>query len=362
MPLFESDEEGARRRNLESNEGTIKNADGQKPSRSLFESQDSYEKKTQLRADEIRFRYREGERPSQGVGEDNSEYATRMNRLGQGRPYSGPDILWRMARGAGRLLVPNLMGRVDFTDLAAKALTWFLLIYGIFFYGPSQCSSHKASEGSLAVTSAPSVALTGQPAPQTTYANSADSGNAPAPVVAASDAAATQPAAPPNSDQASIASNANPPTSAAPPPTSPAVTTNSGADPGQLRSLITSSNFSTNWPQNMGAVPGQAINLRIDIQYANAREGDVIQGAFAVKGGGISNCNLVRMSPSGSYWCALTVFGPGQYLLAAGINNVPVMSREIDIPYQQPNERPVPQGRQLWRMPALPQFPTPGAR
>ena len=252
---------------------------------------------------------------------------------------------------------PWVIALVAMMALACVGAGAFILMYRS--HHPPVADAAAEDAAARAIAAADDAASTAAAAQATAAAAAQDAAQTAA-QAAATAAAATQDAATAaaaTQDASTAAAAATPYGASAVP--APQIVGNSGSDPNYLRSLITSANFSSNWPQNAGAVAGQPINLRMDISYANTRDGDVIQGAFAIKGGAVSACNLLKTTSTGTYSCNLTVYGPGQYLLAVAINNVPAASREIDVPYQSSEISPAAGERQMGQMPPLPQFNPP---
>jgi len=101
-------------------------------------------------------------------------------------------------------------------------------------------------------------------------------------------------------------------------------------DPDRVKRVITSAIVHHDDGVDSGEVPGRSYVMRVDAQYAEAHLGDVAQGVVVQNGQVVGRCDEIGLQAgTGSFWCRVPVFAPGDYLFVVGINRQVIFSREF---------------------------------
>lgn len=128
-------------------------------------------------------------------------------------------------------------------------------------------------------------------------------------------------------------------------PSSSASPTDDGV---RVRQVITSTNFYRDESPGSGQIAGQSIVFRVDGAYADARPGDIIEGAMVQNGQVVGRCGPIRLQTRGNFWCRIAITAPGNYQFVVGVNGVPVTGHEFNVnsPAQAANDAQLSRGRQ----------------
>ena len=129
-------------------------------------------------------------------------------------------------------------------------------------------------------------------------------------------------------------------TDASTPTITPPQNVQSSEDPDRVKRVITSAIVHHDDGVDSGEVPGRSYVMRVDAQYAEAHPGDVAQGVVVQNGQVVGRCDEIELQAgTGSFWCRVPVFAPGDYLFVVGINRQVIFSREFVV--QQGASRPM---------------------